>query len=228
MYECYALGSDMRWSLATLGGSYDHPPRMRLHGWNNPDLTEYFALIYNDECSLSSISSPSCCLVAFVVVHCLDIDCISTFHNCIFFALFIYPASLPSPPKSSVFQPQSNFSLVRVQQNLSPDATMASVSEHEEKGDISISVGVERSTVTTENEKALQNHLTEDEQRTLDRQLDTPEVKGSFVKLYRYATKTDLIVIAVSSVCAIIAGVILPLMTVSPLTLRSFRVTNNQ
>ncbi len=69
-------------------------------------------------------------------------------------------------------------------------------------------------TLIPENEKALQQHLTEDEQRILDRQLDTPNVKASYFMLYRYATKTDLAIVAVAAVCAIAAGVVLPLMTV--------------
>ena len=73
-------------------------------------------------------------------------------------------------------------------------------------------------TLTLENEKESRQHLTEDEQRILDRQLDTPTVKVSYFMLYRYATKTDLAIVAVASVCAITAGVVLPLMTVRLLT----------
>ncbi|KAE8452078.1 hypothetical protein EG329_002244 [Mollisiaceae sp. DMI_Dod_QoI] len=69
-------------------------------------------------------------------------------------------------------------------------------------------------TLTPENEKALQQRFTEEEQRILDRQLDTPDVQASFSMLYRYATKTDLAIVAVAAVCAIAAGVVLPLMTV--------------
>lgn len=67
---------------------------------------------------------------------------------------------------------------------------------------------------TTENEKRLLLHLTEDEQRILDRQLDTPVAKSSYFMLYRYATKVDLLIIAIAAICAIGAGAVFPLMTV--------------
>lgn len=70
-------------------------------------------------------------------------------------------------------------------------------------------------TLTPENEKASNQHLTEQEQRILDRQIDTPLVKISYFTLYRYATKVDLIIIAISSICAIAAGSVFPLMTAS-------------
>jgi ATP-binding cassette subfamily B (MDR/TAP) protein 1 len=58
------------------------------------------------------------------------------------------------------------------------------------------------------------SHLPEHEATILRRQLDTPPVKVTYFRLYRYATTNDKIIIAVSSIAAIIAGAVLPLMTV--------------
>lgn len=57
-------------------------------------------------------------------------------------------------------------------------------------------------------------HLPDDEAAVLRRQVILPEVKTGFVSLYRYASANDLIIIAVSAVCAIASGAALPLMTV--------------
>ncbi|KAH8647770.1 P-loop containing nucleoside triphosphate hydrolase protein [Xylariales sp. PMI_506] len=56
--------------------------------------------------------------------------------------------------------------------------------------------------------------LTDDEKRILQIQLDSPEVKASFLSLYRYADKCDYIITIVSIICAIGAGAALPLLTV--------------
>lgn len=57
-------------------------------------------------------------------------------------------------------------------------------------------------------------HLPENEREILKRQLDTPPVSISYFALYRYATNMEWVIIAVSSICAIAAGAVLPLMTV--------------
>ena len=57
-------------------------------------------------------------------------------------------------------------------------------------------------------------HLPEHEAAILRRQLDTPPVKVTYFRLYRYATTNDKIIIFVSAIAAIIAGAVLPLMTV--------------
>ena len=59
-------------------------------------------------------------------------------------------------------------------------------------------------------------HLPEHEREILKRQLDIPTVAVSFPKLFRYATKWDKIIIAISAFCAIAGGAALPLMTVRP------------
>lgn len=58
-------------------------------------------------------------------------------------------------------------------------------------------------------------HLPPHEREIVKRQLDIPTVSVTFRTLYRYATKVDLIIIAVSCVCAIAGGAVMPLMTVS-------------
>jgi ATP-binding cassette subfamily B (MDR/TAP) protein 1 len=58
------------------------------------------------------------------------------------------------------------------------------------------------------------SHLPEHEAAILRRQLETPPVKVTYFRLYRYATTNDKIIIFISAIAAIIAGAVLPLMTV--------------
>ncbi|KAK4210841.1 P-loop containing nucleoside triphosphate hydrolase protein [Rhypophila decipiens] len=55
--------------------------------------------------------------------------------------------------------------------------------------------------------------LTEEETKIIERQLDLPTVKVTFSTLYRYATRNDRIILAVSTLCCIAGGAGLPLMT---------------
>lgn len=66
----------------------------------------------------------------------------------------------------------------------------------------------------TKEDEAYQ-HLPPHEREIVKRQLHIPTVSVTFRTLYRYATRADLIIIAVSSVCAIAGGAVMPLMTVS-------------
>lgn len=61
-------------------------------------------------------------------------------------------------------------------------------------------------------------HLPEHEQAVLKRQLDSPSVSVSWLKLYRYATTWDKVIVGISVSCAIGAGAVMPLMTVSLLS----------
>ena|SRR6266498_4105268 len=63
--------------------------------------------------------------------------------------------------------------------------------------------------------KDVPTHLLTHEREILNRQLDIPEVKIGFFGLYQYATTIDLIVLGISTVCAIAGGAIIPLLTVS-------------
>lgn len=65
-----------------------------------------------------------------------------------------------------------------------------------------------------EAEEDVFRHLPEHEAAILRRQLDIPAVKVSYKNLYRYATLNDKLIIALSSICAITGGAVLPLMTV--------------
>ena len=58
-------------------------------------------------------------------------------------------------------------------------------------------------------------HLPAHEREIIKRQLNTPSVPVSYWTLFRYATRNDLIIIYICAMCAIIAGAIQPLMTVS-------------
>ena len=57
-------------------------------------------------------------------------------------------------------------------------------------------------------------HLPEHEREIVKRQLDIPPITVTFKTLYRYATRNDIIIIAISALCAIIGGAVMPLMTV--------------
>ncbi len=57
-------------------------------------------------------------------------------------------------------------------------------------------------------------HLPEHEKKILKRQLDTPSVKVTYATLFRYATRNDIIILVISSICAIAGGAVMPLMTV--------------
>ena len=61
-------------------------------------------------------------------------------------------------------------------------------------------------------------HLPPHEKEIVKRQLHMPEITVTFKTLYRYATRMDLIIIAISSICAITGGAVMPLMTVSTLS----------
>ncbi len=71
----------------------------------------------------------------------------------------------------------------------------------------------------TEDLDEVLKHLPPDERDVIKGQLDIPEVKVNYFTLYRFATKMDLLVIVVSTLCAIAGGAALPLMTVCVLAL---------
>jgi hypothetical protein len=58
-------------------------------------------------------------------------------------------------------------------------------------------------------------HLPEHEATVLRRQVETPDVNVGYWGLFAYASKKDWAIFAVSVFCAIVAGVAMPLMTVS-------------
>lgn len=58
-------------------------------------------------------------------------------------------------------------------------------------------------------------HLPAHEAEILRRQVFVPNVKVGIKTLYRYSTRNDLIIIAISCLCSIAGGAAQPLMTVS-------------
>jgi hypothetical protein len=69
-------------------------------------------------------------------------------------------------------------------------------------------------------------HLTEHEQLILKRQIEVPDAEIGLTTMFRYATKNDLLIIFISSLCAIIGGGILPLMSVSLFCLYAQKLFN--
>lgn len=57
-------------------------------------------------------------------------------------------------------------------------------------------------------------HLPPNEKEIIKRQLDMPDVKLNYFSLYRFATTNDLIFIFTGCIASIIAGAVMPLMTV--------------
>lgn len=53
-----------------------------------------------------------------------------------------------------------------------------------------------------------------EETEILRRQLEIPSVKVDFKSMFRYATTYDLVVMTISGLCAIAAGIAIPIMTV--------------
>lgn len=57
-------------------------------------------------------------------------------------------------------------------------------------------------------------HLPEHEAAIIRRQLEIPPVKLSYRSLYRYATRNDILIMCLSATCSIVAGAVMPLMTI--------------
>lgn len=66
-------------------------------------------------------------------------------------------------------------------------------------------------------------HLPPHEQEIIKRQLAIPEVKVNYRTLYRYATRNDMIIVTVSTLCAVAGGAVMPLMTVSCSSVKKLR-----
>jgi ATP-binding cassette subfamily B (MDR/TAP) protein 1 len=64
------------------------------------------------------------------------------------------------------------------------------------------------------NDDDLYAHLPENQASILKRQVFTPEVKAGAALLYRYSSRNDIIIMVVSTICAIASGAALPLMTI--------------
>lgn len=95
-----------------------------------------------------------------------------------------------------------------LQQTLDSGSTLSPHKESENTSNAS-------KTALSLDDDALFAHLSQHEKDVLKKQLDAPEVKIGFFGLYRYADKMDILIIAISAICAIAAGAALPLFTVS-------------
>ena len=58
-------------------------------------------------------------------------------------------------------------------------------------------------------------HLPPHERDIVKKQLEMSTVKVSYMTIFRYATRNDILIIIASSICGIAAGAVQPLMTVS-------------
>ncbi|KAF2157400.1 multidrug/pheromone exporter, ABC superfamily [Myriangium duriaei CBS 260.36] len=67
---------------------------------------------------------------------------------------------------------------------------------------------------TTEKKPDPFAHLPEHEAAILRKQLDVPDLDVGYFTLYRYADRQDLIIIAISTLCAVVGGALMPLMLV--------------
>lgn len=63
----------------------------------------------------------------------------------------------------------------------------------------------------------------QDEEEILQRQLQLPEAKPTYIGVFRYATTSDILIILVSAVCAFIAGGLIPLPPVRLELLQQYR-----
>ncbi|KAJ5963259.1 ABC transporter integral membrane type 1 [Penicillium vulpinum] len=86
-----------------------------------------------------------------------------------------------------------------------PDSDSVSTSSAKEHGS---------NTVIATDEDAIYAHLPEHEKDILKQQLDAPLVNISYFGLFRYASHTDIFILAVSALCAIAAGAAMPLFTI--------------
>ena len=100
---------------------------------------------------------------------------------------------------------------IKIEKNSSTEAS--SIAEFE-KAEITEQVQQPLAQDTKVNIEEDLAHLPEHQQEILKRQLLIPEIKTSYLSCFRYATKSDKLIIFVSSVASIGAGAALPLMTV--------------
>ena len=85
--------------------------------------------------------------------------------------------------------------------------------------DVIASLAIEKLDTATVKEQDATNdealaQLPQHDREVLEQQLYVPEAHPNFFSLYRYATRKDLLILAVSIACSIVGGALLPLMTV--------------
>ena len=101
-----------------------------------------------------------------------------------------------------------------VQDKLELGASSSGSSSHDDPALAKLDSKVVKVAEVKEGEEAYA-HLPEHEKEIVKRQLDIPPVTVTYKTLYRYATRNDLLIIFISSICAIAGGAVMPLMTVN-------------
>ncbi|DAA77304.1 TPA_exp: putative ABC multidrug transporter [Trichophyton benhamiae CBS 112371] len=101
---------------------------------------------------------------------------------------------------------------VSKQENRNPASSASSTSDKEKVAKKGNSDATKNS--TPEDLDAQLAHLPEHEREILKQQLFIPEVKATYGTLFRYATRNDMIFLAIVSLASIAAGAALPLFTV--------------
>jgi hypothetical protein len=87
--------------------------------------------------------------------------------------------------------------------------TQPSINEHDR--DLSSCASVEQLKDTIEEQLTSKS---QEEKNILERELNTPTVNVSYRMLFRYSSKTDLLIFTISTICAMASGAVMPIMTV--------------
>lgn len=74
----------------------------------------------------------------------------------------------------------------------------------------------------SEEVKAPLSNLSEQEREIIERQTDAPKLTVSYFALFRYASKNEVLIMAVALVASIAAGAVMPLMTVCVVFLNEY------
>lgn len=101
---------------------------------------------------------------------------------------------------------------VSKQENRNPASSSSSTSDKEKVAKKGNSDATKSS--TPEDLDAQLAHLPEHEREILKQQLFIPDAKATYGTLFRYATRNDMIFLAIVSLASIAAGAALPLFTV--------------
>ncbi|KAL3437552.1 P-loop containing nucleoside triphosphate hydrolase protein [Aspergillus tetrazonus] len=133
------------------------------------------------------------------------------------------PETTPLAPETAVREPaetstteeQASIPLAADEKKIlsdlsAPSSTTATPADKEQRPKSSSS----NNAVSVNEVDALIAHLPEEERQVLKTQLEEIKVNISFFGLWRYATKMDILIMVISTICAIAAGAALPLFTI--------------
>ena len=93
-----------------------------------------------------------------------------------------------------------------------PESRQASMSSQ-----ASPTMSNEKPAVTEELAKPAMAGLTAEEKEIIEIQTNSPKLTVGYFSLFRYANKKQALIMVLSGIASIIAGAVLPLMTVSPI-----------